>query len=340
MTRSAADALVPYLSVHPMDAAAFQKVRDVRKVASMDSSCPACRHAAASASANQDAFRVRAGRTSDDRLHQPRCGRESRAAELSAPIFMAAEWPRRLLAQKAPFGLRMGGKTESQMRNVLRRYMRNVSQPLGCSFRTCAVVGSAGSLRASQLGATIDSHEAVMRINAAPTRGFEAAVGGRTTWRVHNTEKPWFMAALDTPELQLVVCHTGWIGACQHQAFSGLYSQNATLINPVLYGQLWGLLGRPRGKQTPSTGLLAIAVALGVCDKVSIFGFSKAGEAMHCAHHYWDCPKWSRDYNYLDPKHKFHDWLGEAALRERWIERGLIVDGAAGVRHGVRAPAV
>ena len=136
------------------------------------------------------------------------------------------------------------------------------------------------------------------------------------------------MASLNTPELQLVICHTAWIGACQHQGFSGLYSGNASMINPVLYGQLWSLLGSPRGKQTPSTGLLAVAVALGACDRVSLFGFSSVGDAMYCAHHYWDCPKWSRDYNYLDPKHHFHDWLGEAALRQRWIAQGVVIDGA------------
>ena len=211
--------------------------------------------------------------------------------------------------------------------DVPRRYLRNTSQPLKCHYKTCAVVGSAGRLRTEQAGAAIDAHEAVIRINAAPVAGFEASVGSRTTWRVHNTEKPWFMASLGPAELQLVVCHTAWIGACQHQAFSGVYSENASIINPVLYSQLWGILGRPKGKQSPSTGLLAIAIALGVCDKVSLFGFSRQGDPTVCAHHYWDCPKWSRDYQYLDPKHQFHDWLGEARLRAQWLEQGLVIDG-------------
>ena len=68
-------------------------------------------------------------------------------------------------------------------------------------------MGSAGKLRGGGLGAAIDAHEMVVRLNAAPTAGFEEHVGGRTTWRVHNSEKPYFMASLNHRELQLVVCH-------------------------------------------------------------------------------------------------------------------------------------
>lgn len=108
-----------------------------------------------------------------------------------------------------------------------------------------------------------------------------------------------------------------------------MYGHRAVLANPTLYSQLWSLLGRPRGKQTPSTGLLAIALALGVCDHVSLYGFTRLhAPSGECAHHYWDCPAWTRQHEYIDPKHPFHDWSGEAALRERWLQRGLVVDGA------------
>ena len=278
---------------------------------------------------------MRAGVTADDKLPQPRCGsaKATSAIHLDAPLFMAAERPRALIAASAPFGLKMSGKTERQMLSTVRRYMRNTSQPLTCHYSTCAVVGNAGALRGGNLGLAIDAHDAVFRLNAAPTLGHEGIVGRRTTWRVHNSEKPWFMASLPhAAELQVAVCHTPWIGACQHQAFSGLFSYNASIVNPVLYSQLWGLLGRPKGKQTPSTGLLAIALAIGVCDSVSLYGFSSLREAskpVRCAHHYWDCPAWSADAPYLDGGHKFHAWLEEAKLRQQWVDAGVVSDGAA-----------
>jgi hypothetical protein len=141
------------------------------------------------------------------------------------------------------------------------------------------------------------------------------------------------------PELQLVVCHMKWIGACQHQAFSGIFSENASLVNPVLYSQLWSLLGRPKRKQTPSTGLLAIALALGACGHVSLYGFSRVGDSAHCSSHYWDCPKWAENVNYLDKRHPFHDWLGEAALRQRWLDNGAVIDGAGAFGQGEAAAA-
>ena len=174
---------------------------------------------------------TRAGMTRDGRLPQPSCGLPA-VHGLAAPPFFAAEWPRRLLAESAPFGMRMGGKSERESLQTLRRYQRNLSQPLKCAYATCAVVGSAGSLRGTDFGTAIDAHAAVIRVNAAPVRGHEEAVGRRTTWRVHNSEKPYFMASLGHRELQLVVCHMQWIGACQHLAFGGAFAETASLVLP------------------------------------------------------------------------------------------------------------
>lgn len=41
----------------------------------------------------------------------------------------------------------------------------------------CALVSSSGALAGSGLGAKIDSHHLVMRLNNAPTKGFEKDVG-------------------------------------------------------------------------------------------------------------------------------------------------------------------
>lgn len=48
----------------------------------------------------------------------------------------------------------------------------------------CAVVSSSGQLVNSSAGKYIDSYPCVIRMNSAPTSGFEKDVGGRTTVRV------------------------------------------------------------------------------------------------------------------------------------------------------------
>uniref|UniRef100_A0A5F9C470 ST6 N-acetylgalactosaminide alpha-2,6-sialyltransferase 4 n=1 Tax=Oryctolagus cuniculus TaxID=9986 RepID=A0A5F9C470_RABIT len=50
--------------------------------------------------------------------------------------------------------------------------------------RSCAVVSSSGQMLGSGLGAQIDGAECVLRMNQAPTVGFEADVGRRSTLRV------------------------------------------------------------------------------------------------------------------------------------------------------------
>ena len=51
-------------------------------------------------------------------------------------------------------------------------------------FASCAVVGSAPGLLNTRLGDRIDSAEAIIRVNAAPTAGYEAFAGTRTTLRL------------------------------------------------------------------------------------------------------------------------------------------------------------
>ena len=171
----------------------------------------------------------------------PTCGGVTLIDELTAPLFIASERPRMLAREKAPYGMRMGGKTDEQMHAKIRQYLRNTSLPTTCRYSSCAVVGSSGALRGGSLGGAIDSHDAIFRINAAPTYRHSRAVGTRTTWRIHNSEKPFMMAASGLPELQVAICHMGWIGSCQHQAFSGAYPTTLAYINPRFYSQLFSV---------------------------------------------------------------------------------------------------
>ena len=99
--------------VHPKGPTEIELLRSTAKTAARDFSCPACLHAKLAWVHDTEEPR-RAGITADGRLPQPACGGVTVMKELNAPLFMAAERPRRLLAEKAPFGLYMGGKSEVQ----------------------------------------------------------------------------------------------------------------------------------------------------------------------------------------------------------------------------------
>ncbi|CAH1274354.1 ST6GAL1 [Branchiostoma lanceolatum] len=57
-------------------------------------------------------------------------------------------------------------------------------------FNSCAVVSSSHALRLHTYGREIDSHDAVLRFNCAPTHTFEQFVGKRTDIRLINTLIP------------------------------------------------------------------------------------------------------------------------------------------------------
>ena len=49
-------------------------------------------------------------------------------------------------------------------------------------YKTCALVGSSGTLLLDEMGREIDEHDVVIRFNNAPTEGYEKHVGSKTTF--------------------------------------------------------------------------------------------------------------------------------------------------------------
>ena len=60
--------------------------------------------------------------------------------------------------------------------------------------RSCAVVGSSGSMLGAGRGAAIDAHDAVFRANMAVTEGYEEYAGRRTSVRIVNPVEDVFKA--------------------------------------------------------------------------------------------------------------------------------------------------
>nr|XP_032801161.1 beta-galactoside alpha-2,6-sialyltransferase 2-like [Petromyzon marinus] len=165
-------------------------------------------------------------------------------------------------------------------------------------WRSCAVVASAGSLLHAELGEEIDSHDAVMRFNAAPTAGFERHVGSKTTIRLINTKivtqrKYKFSSSPLYRNVSLVLwetpprpCNiTTWYARNNARFFSlyaslrrGRPGQHFALIPPCFLWGLWDLLQSNAGtakirRTSPSSGFLGLMFMVTLCDEVTAYDF-------------------------------------------------------------------
>lgn len=179
-------------------------------------------------------------------------------------------------------------------------------------YSSCAVVGNSGILLNSAYGELIDSHEAVIRLNNAKISGFEHKVGSKTTISFVNSNILHFCT-----RRQGCFCHPYGENVpivmyiCQPVHFLDYAMCNSSHKAPLLvtdprfdvlcarivkYYSLkrfaeetgkslddWGTVHDGPNFHY-SSGMQAVILALGVCDKVSIFGFGKSTTAKHHYH--------------------------------------------------------
>jgi len=184
----------------------------------------------------------------------------------------------------------------------------DVSPPLGCD--SCAVVSSAGILRRREYGEHIDANECVFRINRAPTAGYERHVGSRTTYDFVNSF-PHVRGLSILPRTHTKLIHgmvaEPWaVRDAPQQRYSGFDEYlvwadgHAEVVarNPGLDAHLLDLewlrssweayyaylvpLESPRASRArPSSGWHVTRLALGVCRKVRLYGFSLEDSDFH-----------------------------------------------------------
>lgn len=171
----------------------------------------------------------------------------------------------------------------------------------------CAVVGSSDLMRPFPMGAEIDSHWATWRINHAPTNQFESMVGQRTTTRVVNhvvadvwtgrlKQKEGEFAISNATEYPRNLCRNSLCIMTDNIA-----SPSMLRLSPGLKQSLSPECGRDA-----SNGLIAVALALRVCNHVHLYGF------------FSDCCKnpWLPDLNYKYYHTNKSSWVCCAGGRE------------------------
>ncbi|XP_034748018.1 CMP-N-acetylneuraminate-beta-galactosamide-alpha-2,3-sialyltransferase 1-like [Etheostoma cragini] len=169
------------------------------------------------------------------------------------------------------------------------------SSPDRC--RTCAVVGNSVNLRRSHYGPIIDIHDIIIRMNTGQMKGYEADVGTRTT---HHVMYPESSVDLDnTTHLVLApfkIKDLEWLTKALTTGFKGRsyapvkskIKSNMDLVmvlNPAFIRYVHNTWLKKKGNY-PSTGFLALVLALHMCDEVSVFGYGADSDGNWS--HYWE----------------------------------------------------
>ncbi|KAK6325241.1 hypothetical protein J4Q44_G00045830 [Coregonus suidteri] len=167
----------------------------------------------------------------------------------------------------------------------------------GSKFKSCAVVTSAGAILNSSLGREIDSHEAVLRFNAAPTEGYENDVGNKTTIRIINSQilaqprhrfntsslyKGMTLVAWDPAPYSVDLPR--WYRNPDYDLFNPYEerrrlhpTQPFYILHPKFIWQLWDVIqGNTQENiqpNPPSSGFIGIVLMMSLCEEVHVYEY-------------------------------------------------------------------
>ena len=229
-------------------------------------------------------------------------------------------------------------------------------------YRTCAVVLNSGVLNTfgdRKQGERIDNHDAVFRVNQAPTKYFERFAGKKTTLRVLN--RKWtqifnqkmgkgFLFA-DTAGASYVVTRARTT-EFEHLAATVRKERDGdvkvfSMAHGVATRARWtlrafreGLLKlRPSKRKkfrdlstglSPSSGFIAIYIARHLCGKVAVYGMSLErsweGDTLRAPYHYFTTM--DGRHSVMDSiqlrAHESHAFDLEGGLVKTWSEAGIL----------------
>jgi hypothetical protein len=182
----------------------------------------------------------------------------------------------------------------------------------------CAVVGASRNLLGSRYGGLIDGHDLVFRVNRAPTTEFQRDVGQKTT---HHVMWPTALGPDQADRravllMNPVTLHTedifGVITSLVEEDLPWEPSR-VRIIHPEFIKYLHENWMDEQGR-FPSTGLIALMLAVHVCDEVDVFGFGANAEG-----------GWDRYYeDHLERPADLHPVDVEGRLRSKLEEEGIL----------------
>ncbi|XP_043935400.1 CMP-N-acetylneuraminate-beta-galactosamide-alpha-2,3-sialyltransferase 4-like [Protopterus annectens] len=207
-------------------------------------------------------------------------------------------------------------QSELSLLHVFRKaYVSDIQENISrLKCKTCVVIGNGYSVINSSLGELINQHDVVIRINNGPVKGYEKDVGTKTTIRLFYPESAEFDPADEDPEALLVLMtfkkrDLEWLKQNlydEKRNRNGFWKlppliwnvdpSRVRILNPYFMHVANMMLLQPTIKATPNakkgtyptTGLLAVTVALHFCDIVHLagFGYPHANETQVPVHYF------------------------------------------------------
>ncbi|XP_071803193.1 CMP-N-acetylneuraminate-beta-galactosamide-alpha-2,3-sialyltransferase 1-like [Asterias amurensis] len=226
-----------------------------------------------------------------------------------------------------PFGLKNENLT--LLKDILRH--PKFKNPSVSSLRagkdclSCAVVGSGGILNGSHAGREIDSHDLVFRLNKAVTYGKHADnVGQKTNVYIFFPQSA-HLQTLKTTNVSLLYAMFNSFDLTYAAEMFGIGKRNHKLradptklkiIHPNFFRYVFAkyLDGK---SMKPTTGAVAVMLALHLCDSVTIYGF---GYDPRYTMHYYDTRFIKRSYKSTWT----HDVENEKRLWDKLHDDGAI----------------
>jgi len=180
-------------------------------------------------------------------------------------------------------------------------------------FSTCAIVGSAGTMRNSNLGGEIDAHTAVFRFNEAPHKGYEKDVGSKTTLRFQNRDRSGFAEK----DGEICVVREGKWYKGQNSKGKCRLEQMPDKVEKYVDGH-WKVhkTNAPKdvGRPWMSNGMAGITFAMHMCARVDVYGFT-FGTGYYFKKYLGKAKDWGRPGGFIRPPSKGlanrHSWIKE-----------------------------
>nr|CBQ74112.1 beta-galactoside alpha 2,6-sialyltransferase ST6Gal I/II [Branchiostoma floridae] len=180
-------------------------------------------------------------------------------------------------------------------------------------FRTCAAVMSSGAMLGSRLGKDIlDSHDAVLRYNSAPTKRYQSDVGSKTTLRLMNSQVVvkqskyhWFTDPRYRNVTMVLWDPMSYGGTMAEQWYKkpdfNLFPayekrrrespwEHVYIMDPRYLWELWEVLHRNTREKivrnVPSSGFMGIHLLLSLCDTVDVYEYVPSKRETQRCHYY------------------------------------------------------